>query len=84
MSYRAVGADPAAPETDSAVIARIDQRTAAIAQQQVDDAQNRKISLIIGGAAALFAAIKLGIIAVPHIRRHLAESNPRRRRRRRR
>jgi hypothetical protein len=88
--YLSTGADDTVdtvvptPETDSVVLQRIDTRTLAIADQQKSDADSRRLTVIIGAVGALFAALKLGIIAIPHVRRHFAESNPSRRRRRRR
>jgi hypothetical protein len=96
-AYRIVGmgADetpPATVETDQVVLARVDKTSAALLQWTKDEDRRRKWTLVIAGASALFAAVKLGFIAIPHIRRHRSSigrldiapaANPRRRRRRR-
>lgn len=83
----ALSADEAAG-TD--LLTAIDKRTLAMQKAQQDADRWRKWSTIIGAASALFAAGKLGIIAIPHIRRMRsaramgtlgATPNPRRRRR---
>lgn len=89
MSY--LGADETAPETD--VLTRIDERTAQIVQWQKDEDTRRKWTMLFTVGGALFAAVRLGIIAIPHLRRRSAQmgkladpiptSNPARRRRRR-
>lgn len=96
MSY-SLGAetDPApAPETEVAVLARVDANAAAIRQWTVDEDKRRKIALIVAGASAAFAAIKLGWVVIPWFRKRRGmlgqlgspapSSNPARRRRRRR
>lgn len=40
-----------------------------IVYRQKKDAANRRLALVIGGATALFAAIRLGIIWVPKVKR---------------
>lgn len=42
--------------------------TKEILERQKKEAADRRIALIIGGASALFAAAKLGILAIPLIR----------------
>lgn len=89
MSYQ-LGAD--APETDAAILQRLDTRTAEIVQRQKEEESRRKWTLLITLGGALFAFVRLGIIAIPHIRRRRAAAmgeltpatNPRRRRRTRR
>jgi hypothetical protein len=66
MSYhRSLGADIAAPPVTLEMLA---QQHAEIIQRQKDDESRRKWTLLIGAAGALFAAVKLGIVAFPHIR----------------
>lgn len=86
MSYQ-LGDDPA-PETQDAVLARIDTRTAEIQQFVKDESRRRTWTVILSVAGAVLAAIKLGIVAVPVIRRRRAHAvgeladNPGRRRHR--
>lgn len=53
---------------DSPLIIKIDQQTQAIVRRLEDDVRARKYALMIGAASAIFAAVKLGIIAFPAIR----------------
>jgi hypothetical protein len=53
---------------DSPLIIKIDQQTQAIVRRLDDDVRARKYALMIGAASAVFAAVKLGIIAFPAIR----------------
>lgn len=80
MSYQ-LGADP---ETDAALLSRIDTRTSEIIERQKAEESRRKWTLAITLGGALFAFVRLGIIAIPHLRRRVAATpapNPRRRRR---
>ncbi len=90
----AVGADEVPPpvaETDTLVLARVDKNTAALIQWTKDEDRRRTIALVVAGASAVFAALKLGWLVIPHLRkrRQLGQldispsANPRRRRRRR-
>jgi len=99
MSY-SLGAetDPAptpASETDTAVVLqRVDKTTTAIQQWTVAEDKRRKIALIVAGASAVFAMLKLGWVVIPWFRQRRSaaigqlgaapSSNPARRRRRRR
>ena len=70
--FRGMGDDapPAPPaEGDSDIIRRIDQRTQKILDQQADEARSRRLAVYVGVAGALFAAVKMGIIAMPHFRK---------------
>lgn len=49
-------------------IAEIRAMTAEILKRQKEEEHARKLALIVAGASALFAAAKLGIIAIPLIR----------------
>lgn len=53
---------------DSTILSAVDVRTQAIQKQLDDQDRQRKLALIIAGVSALFAAVKLGIIAFPHIK----------------
>lgn len=64
----------APPATDSEILTAIDLRTKAIFKQLEEDAKSRKFALMIAGASALFAAVKLGIIAFPAIRARVKSS----------
>jgi hypothetical protein len=46
----------------------LNKRTLDILKRLDDDAKARKYALMIGAASALFAAVKLGLIAFPAIR----------------
>jgi hypothetical protein len=50
------------PAVDSTILQAVSDRTSAILKKIEDQEQYRKWTLIIGGASALFAAVKLGII----------------------
>ena len=63
-----LGEDPAPapavvpPAVDSTILQAVSDRTSAILKKIEDQEQYRKWTLIIGGASAVFAAVKLGII----------------------
>lgn len=60
---------PVPPAVDyMPVLTKIDTQTQGIAKRIDDQDKNRKIALVIAGASAMFAAVKLGIIAFPHIK----------------
>lgn len=80
MSYQ-LGDDAAAGDP---VIVKLDE----IIERQKAEESRRKWTLLFTIGGALFAFVRLGIIAIPHIRRRAAAAgslapNPRRRRRRR-
>lgn len=95
MSYtHALSADETtgSPVASDLLVA-IDQRTQAMQKAQEDADRWRKWSTLIAAASALFAAGKLGILAIPHVKAMRQQrlgslagptSNPARRRRRRR
>lgn len=56
------------PAVDSDILQRIDDRTMRIVDMIDKQDKARKWALLIGGASALFAAIKLGLIAFPRFR----------------
>ena len=92
VNVRALGDDkPVVPVVAADPIVRIEAATAEILERQRRDADARKLTTLVAIASALFAAVRLGIIAVPAIRRRraagatmaapAATSNPARRRR---
>jgi hypothetical protein len=56
-------------------IVKLSDQQAGIQKRLDDDARNRRIALYIGAASALFAALKLGIIAFPHIKSRVTGSH---------
>jgi hypothetical protein len=56
---------PAAPVFD---LAELNARTAAIVKKLEEQDKARKWALMIGGASALFAAVKLGLVTFGHIK----------------
>lgn len=52
----------------TADLAVLDERTKEIIRRLEEDAKNRKYALIIGAASALFAAVKLGLVAFQPLR----------------
>lgn len=70
MHRRGLGDEEALhPEPDRVVIDRVDANVKALVSTMQDDAKRRKISLAIGIVGVVFAAAKLGIIAIPHIKK---------------
>ena len=49
-------------------ISKLSSQQAEINRRLEEDAKNRRIALAIAAASALFAAVKLGIIAFPHLK----------------
>lgn len=49
-------------------LALIDQRTAEMAELQKKEARDRKLAVVFAVAGALFAAARLGLVAVPFIK----------------
>jgi hypothetical protein len=60
---------PTLPEPQGAVVERIDRNVTSLVAAEAEESKRRKISLVIAGVGLLFAAAKLGIIAIPHIRK---------------
>lgn len=56
-------------------ITEIRSMTAEILKRQKEEENARKIAMMIAGASALFAAAKLGIIAIPLIRSRVRPSS---------
>lgn len=60
---------PPTQQTDyMPILSKVDAQTQKITALIEDQNKNRRISLMIAGVSALFAAVKLGIIAFPHIK----------------
>lgn len=70
-----VGADADAPAVAPATLESIQTQTSEIIERQKTDEASRRWATIFAVAGALFAAIKLGVIAIPHLRRR-ARSHP--------
>ena len=72
LYHRTIGDDttltPTAPVVDAQYLEALNKRTQEIMKRLDDDAKARKYALMIGAASALFAAVKLGLIAFPAIR----------------
>lgn len=60
------GLGETADESSDVVIRRVDANVLRLVTQIDADAQRRKITLILTGVGVLFAAAKLGFVAVPH------------------
>jgi hypothetical protein len=56
------------PTIAAADLATLKVRTDAILARLDEDARTRKVALVIAGVSALFAAVKLGFIAIPALR----------------
>jgi hypothetical protein len=75
MSYhRSLGADdaaavPAAPAPSADPMVLLEERQREILRVLQESEDRRKWSLLIGVAGAIFAAFRLGIVALPEIRR---------------
>ena len=74
------------------MLTRVDQRTKALIEGQARQERRWKWQTVVGVAGAIFAAVRLGVIAIPHVRARRAQrmgdlaaaiptENPRRRRR---
>jgi hypothetical protein len=65
VAYQGIGAD----ETDTVVLRRVDEGVAQLVAAQKAEERRRKLTIILTGAGVLFAAVKLGFVAVPHVLR---------------
>lgn len=77
LSGATIGDDTTLTETPpdfTAMFTQIVKQQEKIQAQLDEDAKNRRIALVIAGASALFAAVKLGIIAFPHLRSRVSRS----------
>ena len=70
----AVAPAPVPMATDSTILQQLDDRTKSIVSMIEQQNQNRKIALMIAAASAFFAAVKLGVVAFPHIRSRFSGS----------
>lgn len=61
------------PKGDVDVIRHIDENLAKISAAQDEDAKRRRIGNVLAGVGLAFAAIKLGIIAIPALRRRSSD-----------
>jgi hypothetical protein len=70
MGFASVG-DEGEPvvEADTVVLRRVDKGVAQLVESLAHEERRRKITLILTGIGAVFAAAKLGIIAFPHIKK---------------
>jgi hypothetical protein len=70
-----LGDEATLPSPESAELAKLREQTEMILKKLEDDARKRQFALAIAAASALFAAVKLGIIAFhPAVRRTRAGS----------
>lgn len=53
-------------ESSDVVIRRVDTNVQRLVTELEADAQRRKVTLVLTGVGVLFAAVKLGFVAVPH------------------
>lgn len=63
MAYQPTGAD----ETDGVVLRRVDAGVAELVAATRAETRRRQLTVIFAGAGVLFAAVKLGFIAVPKV-----------------
>lgn len=93
MTYLPRTALSADETTGSPLLAEVNARTKAILAKQESAERWRQWQAFIAVAGSVFAAVRLGIIALPQVRAHVARRqlgslgltpNPRRRRQRRR
>ncbi len=57
-----------ADESDGVILRRVDANVQRLVTELEADAQRRKITVVLTGVGVLFAAAKLGFIALPHIK----------------
>ena len=60
---------PTLSEPAGDVMQRIDQNVTSLVAAEAEEAKRRKITLALSIIGAVFAAAKLGIIAIPHIKK---------------
>lgn len=63
---------PVPDAVDSRILTVFEERTSEIIRRLEDQDRARKWALMIAGASALFAAVKMGIVAFPHIRSRIS------------
>lgn len=71
-----VAPTPAIPDFAALMtnLTKLGQQTQDIQKRLDADARSRRIALAIAAASALFAAVKLGFIAFPHIRSRVSRT----------
>jgi hypothetical protein len=57
-----------ADESDTIVLRRVDTGVAELVKAQKVEETRRKITLVLTAVGVLFAGVKLGFIAVPHLK----------------
>lgn len=62
-------ATPTLSEPDGTVIRRIDQNVVSLVASEAAEDKRRKLTTILTGLGLVFAAAKLGFIAIPHLRK---------------
>lgn len=67
LTFFPMGDDITTP-TVTDPLAEIRTNTIKLLALQEEEARSRRLALYVAAASALFAAAKLGIIAIPHIR----------------
>jgi hypothetical protein len=66
---RAAAMGLGADETDTVVIRRVDANVAQLVAANKAEERRRKLTVIMTGIGVLFAAVKLGFVAVPFLKR---------------
>lgn len=72
MAYRAVGANEVDEVAAGAQVDKLD----LVLKNQASEAKNRKRAFVLASIAAIIAAARLGLVAVPLI--HAAKARPKR------
>jgi hypothetical protein len=73
MAYIATGFTPDQEEQLLAGQVTLEQRTAEIIRRQKEEESRRRWTMLFAVAGGLFAAIKLGIVVFPTIKKRRAE-----------
>lgn len=79
MAYH-LGQVPEPPAAETPTFAMLYERQVELAKQFKESEDRRRLAMYIGMAGAVFAAFRLGVLAVPSIRQRAWRGNPRRRR----
>jgi hypothetical protein len=70
MAYRRIAiGDDVEPETELVVLSRVDASTKQLVQWTKDEDRRRKIAIGIAIVTGLFAAVRLGIVVLPHFKK---------------
>lgn len=78
MAYH-LGQVPEPPAAETPTLAMLYERQAELAKQFKESEDRRRLAMYVGMAGAVFAAFRLGVLAVPSVRRRAWRGNPRRR-----